>query len=107
VVSKGAERLSATGRSTVLLDANVVIDLAKLDCLEQVARLAKFALVVVDEVVAEVKQPAQAGALKERNWLQAHGWAVLTFWGRTLLRDPVRCAQEVGDLWRSRLRDSR
>jgi hypothetical protein len=47
-------------RSPVVLDANVVIDLAKLDCLERVARLEGFVLLVVDEVVAEVKQPEQA-----------------------------------------------
>ncbi len=40
---------------------------------------------------------------RKRNWLQAHGWAVLTFWGRTILRDPPRCAAEIASLWRSRV----
>ncbi len=53
-----------TERTPLLLDANVVIDLAKLGCLEQVARLPGLALLVVDEVVAEVKHPAQAAALQ-------------------------------------------
>jgi len=39
---------------------------------------------------------------RKRNWLQRQGWAVLTFWGRTILRDPRRCAEEVASLWRSR-----
>jgi len=39
---------------------------------------------------------------RKRNWLQAHGWAVLTFWGRTILKDPARCAREVADLHSSR-----
>jgi len=40
---------------------------------------------------------------RKRNWLQAHGWAVLTFWGRTILKDPLRCAREVADLHASRV----
>lgn len=39
---------------------------------------------------------------KKRNWLQARGWAVLVFWGRTILRDPAKCAAEVAQLLRSR-----
>jgi len=40
---------------------------------------------------------------RKRNWLQAHGWAVLTFWGRIILKDPTRCAGEVDALYRGRV----
>jgi len=33
-------------------------------------------------------------ALK-RNLLQSLGWTVLTFWGRTILRDPARCEEQI------------
>ena len=39
---------------------------------------------------------------RKRNFLQTHGWCVLTFWGRTILKDPVACAQEVAAAWRQR-----
>lgn len=39
---------------------------------------------------------------KKRNFLQARGWIVLTFWGRTLLKDADGCAQEVLRVLRSR-----
>ncbi|HHH47906.1 MAG TPA: DEAD/DEAH box helicase [Gammaproteobacteria bacterium] len=39
---------------------------------------------------------------RKRNWLQSNGWAVLTFWGRTILKDPDGCAQQVGALYRQR-----
>lgn len=32
---------------------------------------------------------------KKRNWLQAHKWMVLTYWGRTIMRDPDFCAKEI------------
>lgn len=32
---------------------------------------------------------------RKRNRLQAHGWLVLTFWGRQILRDPLRCVDEI------------
>ena len=44
---------------------------------------------------------------QKRNRLQAMGWAVLTFWGRVILRDPARCAREVADLYGSRARNAR
>jgi len=37
---------------------------------------------------------------KKRNFLQAQGWVVLTFWGRTILRAPDRCAQQIADVYR-------
>lgn len=32
---------------------------------------------------------------KKRNRLQIMGWLVLTFWGRTIWKNPDRCAQEI------------
>ena len=32
---------------------------------------------------------------RKRNRLQAMGWVVLTFWGRQILRDPLRCVEEI------------
>ena len=34
----------------------------------------------------------------KRNWLQARGWVVLTYWGRTILRDPDGCARQIADI---------
>ena len=42
---------------------------------------------------------------KKRNWLQTKqggGWLVLTYWGRTILRNPDMCAQEISDILRQR-----
>jgi len=39
---------------------------------------------------------------KKRNFLQVHGWAVLTFWGRTILRAPHACAQQIAAVYRQR-----
>ena len=39
---------------------------------------------------------------KERNFLQGQGWVVLTFWGRTILRNPGACAQHIGEVYRRR-----
>jgi hypothetical protein len=38
------------------------------------------------------------------NFMQSKGWIVLTFWGRTLLRDPESCARQVADLLRTQQR---
>ena len=38
----------------------------------------------------------------KRNRLQAKGWVVLTFWGRTILRDPEACARQVADVLKAR-----
>jgi very-short-patch-repair endonuclease len=39
---------------------------------------------------------------KKRNWLQSRGWTVLVFWGRTILKDPSKCAAEIAQLYRQR-----
>lgn len=36
-----------------------------------------------------------SGDARKRNRLQALGWLVLTFWGRQILRDPLRCVDEI------------
>ncbi len=41
---------------------------------------------------------------RKRNFLQTEGWAVLTYWGRTILRDPDACARQVAELYRQRAR---
>lgn len=41
---------------------------------------------------------------RKRNWLQGRGWVVLVFWGRTILRDPGKCAAEVAQVVRARLK---
>lgn len=41
---------------------------------------------------------------KKRNYLQARGWVVLTFWGRTILKDPDACARDVWEVLRTRRR---
>jgi very-short-patch-repair endonuclease len=38
----------------------------------------------------------------KRNVLQARGWAVLTYWGRTILRDADGCAEEIVQVVRGR-----
>ena len=40
----------------------------------------------------------------KRNWLQARGWVVLTYWGRTILRDPAACARQIADIYAQRAR---
>ncbi len=37
---------------------------------------------------------------RKRNWLQQQGWIVLTYWGRTILRDASACASEIASLYR-------
>lgn len=39
---------------------------------------------------------------KKRNFLQTRGWAVLTYWGRTILRNPDACARQIMELYRQR-----
>jgi hypothetical protein len=39
---------------------------------------------------------------RKRNFLQSHGWVVLTYWGRTILKDPAACAKQVADAYRQR-----
>jgi hypothetical protein len=38
----------------------------------------------------------------KRNLLQSRGWVVLTYWGRTILKDPAACAGQVAQLYRQR-----
>jgi very-short-patch-repair endonuclease len=38
----------------------------------------------------------------KRNLLQARGWVVLTYWGRTILRDADGCAAQVAQVYRGR-----
>ncbi len=40
---------------------------------------------------------------QKRNFLQSRGWSVLTYWGRTILRDPDACARQVAELYRQRI----
>ncbi len=39
---------------------------------------------------------------RKRNFLQTRGWMVLTYWGRTILKDPGACAQQVAAVYRQR-----
>lgn len=39
---------------------------------------------------------------RKRNWLITHGWGVLTYWGRTILRDADGCARQIAELHRQR-----
>lgn len=36
---------------------------------------------------------------RKRNFLQSQGWVVLTYWGRTILRDPDDCAKQIAQVW--------
>jgi ATP-dependent helicase YprA (DUF1998 family)/RNA polymerase subunit RPABC4/transcription elongation factor Spt4 len=40
---------------------------------------------------------------KKRNFLQLNGWVVLVFWGRTILKDPLKCAEEIRQVYRARV----
>ncbi len=40
----------------------------------------------------------------KRNLLQAHGWVVLAYWGRTILKDPDACARQIADVYFGRAR---
>jgi ATP-dependent helicase YprA (DUF1998 family)/RNA polymerase subunit RPABC4/transcription elongation factor Spt4 len=39
---------------------------------------------------------------KKRNWLQSQGWVVLTYWGRTILKNPAACAKEIAQIYHQR-----
>lgn len=39
---------------------------------------------------------------KKRNYLQSQGWVVLTYWGRTILKDPVACARQIAATYQQR-----
>lgn len=38
----------------------------------------------------------------KRNSLQGRGWIVLTYWGRTILKNADACAQQIADIYRQR-----
>ncbi len=39
---------------------------------------------------------------EKRNFLQGRGWTVLTYWGRTIIKDAGRCARQIADLYKKR-----
>ncbi len=39
---------------------------------------------------------------QKRNELQAQGWAVLTFWGKTILKYPERCEEQIWRVYQER-----
>ncbi len=39
---------------------------------------------------------------RKRNWLQGEGWAVLVYWGRTIMKNPQACAAQMSDVHRKR-----
>ena len=39
---------------------------------------------------------------RKRNFLVSHGWMVLSYWGRTILKDPGACARQVAQVYRQR-----
>jgi len=39
---------------------------------------------------------------RKRNFLQSHGWVVLTYWGRTILKDAAACARQVVQAYQQR-----
>ena len=39
---------------------------------------------------------------RKRNFLQERGWVVLTYWGRTILKDPDTCARQIAEVYRQR-----
>jgi hypothetical protein len=41
---------------------------------------------------------------KKRNEMQANGWVVLTFWGRTINKDPLACVHEINSIYQARAR---
>jgi very-short-patch-repair endonuclease len=45
---------------------------------------------------------ALASDAEKRNELQAHGWIVLTFWGKYIYNRPARCAEQIWNAYCSR-----
>jgi very-short-patch-repair endonuclease len=39
------------------------------------------------------------GDASKRNFIQGRGWTVLTYWGRTILKNPDACAKQVGEVY--------
>jgi len=44
---------------------------------------------------------------KKRNQMQSDGWIVLTYWGKTIMRDAEACAREILSLYKQRVEESR
>jgi hypothetical protein len=42
----------------------------------------------------------------KRNWLQSRDWVVLTYWGRTVLKDPDACARQIAVVYVARIREA-
>ena len=45
---------------------------------------------------------ALAADAQKRNAIQAEGWAVLTFWGKTILKYPERCEEQIWKVYQVR-----
>lgn len=39
---------------------------------------------------------------RKRNYLQGEGWIVLTYWGRSILKNPAACASQIAEAYRQR-----
>lgn len=39
---------------------------------------------------------------KKRNFLQEGVWVVLTYWGRSILKNPSACAAQIAEVYRQR-----
>lgn len=39
---------------------------------------------------------------QKRNYIQGRGWAVLTYWGRVILKKPDACARQIGEVYRQK-----
>jgi very-short-patch-repair endonuclease len=43
-----------------------------------------------------------ASDAQKRNFVQSQGWAVLTFWGKTILKNPERCEEQIWRVYAAR-----
>ena len=43
-----------------------------------------------------------ASDAQKRNYVQSQGWAVLTFWGKTILKYPGRCEDQIWRVYAAR-----
>jgi len=43
---------------------------------------------------------------RKRNFLVSHGWVVLTYWGRTILKNPGACARQIAEVYGQRASQS-
>lgn len=41
---------------------------------------------------------------KKRNFLQTRGWVVLTYWGRTILKNAEACARQIFEVYKQRIK---